>query len=132
MPILDDDQVSVTADVDTTLFFDLDIDDRAVGAGHTESAAPYALALGELAASVVTDESTTGVSEIYVDLDTNADGGAVVQVASANASLASSSSGDSIPSSSVPAGLATSTTDGGYGLASRQQRPGPAPSCGVS
>ncbi len=115
VPILDDDQVSVTASVDTFINFDLDIGDGA----HSNTNTPYSIDLGELTYGAVTTDATSGISEIYIDLDTNADNGAVVQVKSANGALSSSESGDTIPSLSTT--LTTNMTDGGYGLASVQQ-----------
>ena len=114
VPILDGDQVSITASVDTSISFDIDVSD-----GHGDSNAAYSLALGELAFSAITDETTSGVSEIYIDLTTNADDGAIVQVQSANAALSSSSASDSI--SSADATIAANTTDGGYGAAAIQE-----------
>jgi len=120
VPIMDDDQVSISSTVDTFIAFDLDIDEQAnTGASHDESAAPYAIDLQELNFSTVTDEDTTSVEEIYINIDTNADDGAVIAVASANNALSSASSGDTIPM--VTATLATDSVDGGYGLAADQQ-----------
>jgi len=112
VPIMDDDQVSVTASVNTTITFDIDVSD-----GHGDSNAPYTMSLGELSALAVTDETDSGISEIYVDLTTNADNGAVVQVKNANggSGLTSSSTSDNIPSSDT--NLTTSSADGGYGIA---------------
>lgn len=112
VPIVDDDQVSITASVDAYIDFDIDVAD-----GHGDSDDPYTVALGVLSYASITQETTSGIPEIYVDLSTNADGGVLVQVKSANGAtgLSSSSTGDNIPSSTTT--LTTSTTDGGYGLA---------------
>jgi len=118
VPIVDDDQVSVSATVDTNITFDLDIDDSPGGA-HADSNTPYAIDLQELTFSSLTNEGTTSVSEIYIDLTTNADGGAVVQVKSANGNLSSASTGDNIPSTTAT--NATNSTNGNYGVASIQQ-----------
>jgi len=78
--IVDSDQVSVTATVDPFLTFDLD-----TATSHGDSSAPYSVALGTLTTSDVEASGTTdGVNAIYVDLDTNASGGAVVTVRNAN------------------------------------------------
>lgn len=109
VPIIDYDQVVITAAVDTFITFDLDVSDGS----HADNSVAT-LDLGELVYSSVTDESTSGVSEIYIDLDTNADGGAFVGVLSANGNLTSAISGDNIPSNS--GALSTGSTNGGYGL----------------
>ncbi|MCA9391719.1 hypothetical protein KC614_00755 [candidate division WWE3 bacterium] len=110
VPIVDDDQVTINAQVDTFVTFDLDVSDGS----HSDTDDPYSIDLGELVYSSVTDESTSGVSEIYLDIDTNADGGAIVQVLSANGNLSSSISGDNIPSNT--GALTTGTANGNYGI----------------
>jgi len=117
VPIMDDDQISISAAVDTFITFDLDTP-AGSGGSHSETATPYSVDLQDLTFSSITDEDTASVTEIYVDLDTNADDGAIIQVLSANGAtgLSSASSGDAISSSTAT--LATNTTNGGYGLAS--------------
>ena len=113
LPIVDDDQVSITASIDTYLSFDIDIGDGS----HSNTNTPYAIALGELLFSAATNEGTSGVSEIYFNLDTNADGGAMVQVASANGNLTSASTSDTIPSNTDADGNDLNTSNGNYGIA---------------
>lgn len=119
VPIMDNDTVSISATVDTFITFDLDIDDSPVGA-HAEDPASYSIDLQELTFGTITDEDTTSVEEIYVDIDTNADDGAIIQVRNANGAtgLSSSSSGDNIPSSNTD--LTINSVDGGYGLAATE------------
>ena len=114
VPILDDDFVTISATVQSNIWFDLDIDDDDTTLHHDESAAPYEVDLGTLIFTTVTDENTGGVDEIYLDLSTNASGGAVVEFYSVNTSLDSSSSGGSIVSATET--LTANTTDGGYGV----------------
>lgn len=115
VPVVDTDQVSVSATVDTAITFDLDIGDGS----HANTNTPYAIDLQELDFATLTNESTSSVSEIYLDLTTNADGGAVVQVKSANGNLSSASTSDNIPSATQT--NAVSSTDGNYGLAAIQE-----------
>jgi len=114
IPILDDDFVTISATIQSNIWFDLDIDDDDTTLHHDESAAPYEVDLGTLIFTTVTDENTGGVDEIYLDLSTNASGGAVVEFYSVNTSLDSSSSGGSIVSATES--LTANTTDGGYGV----------------
>jgi len=124
VPIMDDDQVTVSAVVGSFILFDLDIENKephTIGSDHADSDDPYAIDLQELTFSSITDEDTTSVSEIYVDITSNADGGTVIQVLSANGAtgLSSASSGDNIPSATAT--LATDSLNGGYGLAADEQ-----------
>jgi len=125
VPIMDDDQVTISASVNTSIAFDLDIENKephTIGASHSESAAPYSIDLQELTFASITDEDTTSVAEIYVNLIvSNADDGGIIQVLSANGAtgLSSASSGDAIPSATAT--LATDSLNGGYGLAADEQ-----------
>jgi hypothetical protein len=112
VPIMDDDQVTVTASVDTFITFDIDTTN-----GHGDSNTPYSVNLQELTFGSYNDENTSGVNEIYVDLDTNAASGVAVDVRNANGSngLSSSSTSDNIPSAT--GALTTGTNDGRYGIA---------------
>jgi len=123
VPILDDDFVSINADVESNIQFDIDIDNiGALGSGHdTDDAAPYSIDLQNLIFTDITDEDTVGVEEIYFDLSTNSTGGAIIQVQSGGVNLASASTGGSIPSATET--LALETTDGGWGLACDEQFP---------
>lgn len=116
VPVMDSDQVTVTASVDTTTTFDIDIADGTAG----DSNAPYSLSLGELTPSAATNESTSGVSEIYLQLASNADGGVVVQVKGTNGALNSSSTSDTIDSTDDNDGIETSSANGEWGLAAVQ------------
>jgi hypothetical protein len=73
--IADSEQVSVTATVEPGLTFDLD-----TATTNTESAAPYSVALGTLTTGAVGTSDGATINSIWVDLGTNADGGAVVTV----------------------------------------------------
>jgi hypothetical protein len=94
--IIDDDTVAVTASVNSSITFDLDTT-AADTCGSTESAAPYAVALGSItSADTRVSGVTDGVNHICVDLDTNASGGAVVTINNANGT-------NGLVSTSVPA-----------------------------
>lgn len=73
--IVDSDQVTITATIDPSLTFDLD-----TAVTDTESAAPYTVAMGSLTIGGVKGSNGTSVNSIWVDLSTNATGGAVVTV----------------------------------------------------
>ncbi len=108
IPIVDDDQVTVTATVDPSITFDID-----TATSDTESAAPYSVALGTLTSGAVTGSNESTVNSIWLDLNTNASGGAVVTVKSANGSLKSTSTpADTIPSATAAMAAGTSN----YGI----------------
>jgi len=73
VPIIDSDQVTITATIDPTLTFDLD-----TAAADGETVAPYSVALGTLTTGAVATSGVGGANYIFVDLATNATGGAVV------------------------------------------------------
>jgi hypothetical protein len=85
IPLVDEDQVSVTASVDPTITFDID-----TAPTDTESAIAYSVSLGTLDTSSVKRSDAT-INSIWIDLATNAKGGAVVTVTSTKASLKSTS-----------------------------------------
>ena len=84
VPINDASTVNVTANVDATLTFDLD-----VSASQGDSNGPYVVALGTLSAATLTTSNQSSINSIMVDLDTNASGGAVVTVKGLNQGLLS-------------------------------------------
>jgi hypothetical protein len=99
VPIVDDDQVSVTATVDPSITFDID-----TATTDTESPAAYTVALGTITTSnSKVSGGTDSVNFIWLDLDTNASGGAVVTVQNANGA-------NGIASTSVPADDIDSTS----------------------
>ena len=109
LSIMDDDQVTVSATVDPSLTFDIDIQTTC----GSESAAPYTVGLGTLTSTVVTSAD----SNICLELDTNASGGAIVTVQGSGSfdALESAGSGDSIGTTYGSAtGLVAGTE--GYGL----------------
>jgi len=109
IPVTDDDQVTISADVASEIVFDLD-----VATSDSETAAPYTLALGTLTSGSANGSDDSAVSGVWVDLDTNATAGAVVQVKSANAALASASvPADTIASS---AGDVNGSNNARYGM----------------
>lgn len=78
--IIDDDQVTVTATVNQSITFDID-----TATTDTESAAAYSVALGTITATDTRVSGTTdSVNYIWLDLGTNASGGATVTVKNAN------------------------------------------------
>lgn len=92
LSIVDDDTVAITASVASTLTFDLD-----TATTDTESAASYSVALGTItSADTRVSGATDSINFIWVDLDTNATGGAVVTVKNANGA-------SGLVSTSVPA-----------------------------
>ncbi|MEK7588487.1 MAG: hypothetical protein AAB438_01580 [Patescibacteria group bacterium] len=92
MPIIDDDQVTVTATVNQTMTFDLD-----TSVADGETATPYSVALGTITTTDTrVSGSTDSINMIIAELDTNATGGAVVTVRNANGS-------NGLVSTSVPA-----------------------------
>lgn len=78
--IIDDDQVTVTANVNQSITFDID-----TATTDTESATPYTVALGTITASDTrVSGATDSVNFIWLDLGTNASGGATVTVKNVN------------------------------------------------
>ncbi len=78
--IIDDDQVTVTATVNQSITFDLD-----TATTDTESATPYTVDLGTITTSDTRVSGTTdSINYIWMDLGTNASGGATVTVKNAN------------------------------------------------
>ncbi len=79
--IADDDQVTVSATVNSSLTFDLDANTSGTG----DTSAPYTVALGTI---TTTDTRVSGatdsVNRIMIDLDTNAASGVIVTVKNAN------------------------------------------------
>lgn len=107
-PIVDSDQIAVTAIVDPVITFDLD-----TATTDTESATPYAVNLGTVNTSAVATSGTGGVNFIWVDIGHNGTGGAVITVASKNGSLKSTS----VPADTIASSTATlSAGTAGYGL----------------
>jgi hypothetical protein len=110
--IVDDDQVNVTATVNSTLTFDLDVGT----AGSENTSAPYNVPLGSLSTSdVKVSGATDGINRIMMDLDTNAPSGVVVTVKNANGAnglVSTSTPADKI--TNTAAAMATNTTN--YGL----------------
>ncbi len=113
VPILADDQVSVTASVDTYINFGV----------ATATGSDNAIDLGELAFSAVT--STAAGDNIVLTLDTNATGGTVVQVASANGGLASTVANYTLTSASetLAANQDSVSDTAGYGLQAQSVSP---------
>jgi len=102
VPIIDNDQVTISATVNETITFDLDTYNTAVTS--TETGSPYSVALGTLSSGSVSGSTEGGASTpnaIWFDLATNASGGAIVTVASTNAGLKSTSTPADIISSST-------------------------------
>ncbi|MGE5042120.1 MAG: hypothetical protein ACM3IJ_04425 [Candidatus Levyibacteriota bacterium] len=91
--------------VDPSIAFDID-----VSAADTETAPPYILDLGSLSIGSV----TTATQKIWVDLDTNAAGGAYIYTSDNNAGLKSATNGHTIPSVSTDLSGATQ----GFGIRS--------------
>jgi hypothetical protein len=96
--IIDDDTVAVTATVNQSLTFDLDVGT----AGNENTAGPYTVGLGTITVSDTrVSGATDSVNRIMMDIDTNASGGAVVTVRNtngANGLVSTSVPGDNIGS----------------------------------
>ncbi len=97
--------VSSTSTSNSTLSFDID-----VATTDTETAAPYTLDIGQLSVGSV----TTAAKKIWIDVDTNAQGGAYVYTSADNNGLRSASLSYTIPSSSTD----LSTAQQGFGIQS--------------
>jgi hypothetical protein len=96
--IMDDDSVSITATVNQTISFDLDV-------GYTtgETGQPYQVPLNTLSASAVSESNGTSIKTIFADGGTNASGGMNVSIANANGA-------NGLKSTSVPTDFIGSTT----------------------
>jgi hypothetical protein len=94
--IVDSDQVTISATIDPSITFDLD-----TATTNTETTAPYSVALGTLTTGAVSTSNNSSINSVWVDLATNATGGAVVTVLDANAGLTSTAAGYTINSASV-------------------------------
>ncbi len=109
IPIMDSDQVSITASVNQTMSFDLDV-------GYTtgENGTPYQVPFGVLSASTVKYSDHSSVKSIFADGGTNASGGMNVTVQNANGAegLHSSSTTDQIDSTTATMAAGTEN----YGL----------------
>ncbi len=97
--------VSSASTSNSTLSFDID-----VATTDTETAAPYTLDIGQLAVGSV----TTAVKKIWIDLDTNAAGGAYVYTSADNNGLRSASLSYTITSASTD----LSSAQQGFGIQS--------------
>lgn len=93
---------ATAATVAPSITFDIDI-----SASDTETAPPYAISIGNLLPATV----TTTAQKVWIDLDTNANSGAMVYVKSANAGLQSNETSYTI--NSATADLSGAAT--GYG-----------------
>ncbi len=106
--IVDSDQVTVNAQVAPSITFDLN-----AGTTNASVSAPYSVALGSLTTVAVAHSDNSTVNSIWANLDTNAAGGAIVTVLSANAALASLSvPGDTVPNAAVTMSAGTAN----YGI----------------
>jgi hypothetical protein len=94
IPIVDSDQVNISATVNQSLTFDID-----TAITNTDTNAPYTVALGTLTTANASNSDNTGINSIWLDLGTNSSGGVNVTVVSSNGALKSTSTpADSIPS----------------------------------
>ena len=116
VPIVNDDQIVVSAAVDPSMTFDVGSDTAACSTSWTSST--HAVSFGHLSASrrIASSDDASSTKHICTVLSTNAAGGAVVTVKNANGSSglvpASAGSGDAIGSAT---GAINSTTPN-YGL----------------
>lgn len=94
VPIVDSDQVTVNAEVGTTMTFDLDAHETGATAcdNSSDNSSPYTVDLGTLTSGSVNSSGDGTINSICVEnITTTATGGAVVQIASANDGLDSTS-----------------------------------------
>jgi hypothetical protein len=98
IPIIDDDQVSVTASVDQSVTFDID-----TAISDTNTNTPYTVALGTLTTANASNSDESAINSIWLDVGTNASGGVNVTVTSANGALVSTST----PADTIPSATAT-------------------------
>ena len=105
--ILDSDQVGVSATVAESLSF-------SIKAGTTNTgSAPYSVPLGTLTTASASGSGASSVPYIWANLSTNATGGMVVTVVSANGALKSTST----PADTIPSTTGTMTAgSAGYGI----------------
>jgi hypothetical protein len=96
--LMDDDSVSVSASVNQTLTFDLNVGTSAGG-----NVAPYIVPLNTLSATTVTHSDNSTIKSIYADGGTNSSGGMNVSVANANGA-------NGLKSTSVPTDFIGSTS----------------------
>lgn len=118
-----EDQVAATAIVDPSLTFDIDIGtSNAASNDPTTATNPPAtgttIILGALntSAAKISDDST--INGIWVDLDTNADDGAIVQIrsATANGLVSALVSGDTVNPAASGGTVLTAGTNEAYGV----------------
>jgi hypothetical protein len=96
--IADSDQVLITANVNSTITFDLD---TAADFHNDASVAPYAVPLGTLSTATVTHSNDSSIRMIVINGSTNGGGGIQVTVANANGAsglVSAGTPGDTIPS----------------------------------
>lgn len=106
---------ATAATVAPSITFDID-----VSASDTETAAPYNISIGNLLPATV----TTTANKIWIDLDTNANSGAMVYIRSTNTGLTSSSASHTITSATADLSGA-STGYGAQGSSASQTSGGP-------
>jgi hypothetical protein len=112
VPIVDSDQVTVTASVNETISFDLD---AAADFHNDASNAPYSVPLGTLTTSSVTHSDNSSIRMIVINGSTNGSGGINVTVQNANGAnglVSTSATSDKIPSTTAT--MAANTAN--YGL----------------
>jgi len=113
--IIDDDQITVTGNVDPYLTFNAGAQDDATTCDGTFSGNGGTLALGVLTTGAVTTSDTAGIDHICTRTSTNASGGALITVKNANG--ASGLVSTSVPADTIPSSTATLTAGtAGYGL----------------
>jgi hypothetical protein len=110
LEILDDDQVSVSATVNQTMSFDLDV-------GYTtgENGTPYQVPLGTLSSGSVSVSNGSSIKTIYADGGTNSSGGMNVSVRNANGANGLAST--AVPADKIPSATGTMVAGtANYGL----------------
>ncbi|MBU1034700.1 hypothetical protein KKD42_02790 [Patescibacteria group bacterium] len=118
IPIVDDDQITVTASVDPTITFNVSSTPAVTACDGTVDGNGGTVNLGTIAPNTLVSSDANGVEHICTRVSTNATLGAAVSVLSANASLKSASvAGDTIPSATETlSATGGSSASQGYGL----------------
>ncbi|MFC1638691.1 hypothetical protein ACFL26_00265 [Patescibacteria group bacterium] len=119
IPIVDSDQVTVTANVSPTMTFDIDTG----VATNVDSSADYTVDFGTITSTAPkVSGATDSVNHIGIDLSANATGGAVVTIQNANGTngmVSTSSSPDNIDQGTLSSNVGTITAasdEEGYGF----------------
>ncbi len=111
LPIVDSDQVNESASITPYITFDLD-----TGISVGETPTPYTVYFGNLSPLVVSSSDHTSINSVYLDLNTNAVGGAIVTVKGAYGGLKSTMVNSLITTTDSGTAVPLSAGTEGFGL----------------